>query len=110
MCVKLTKNLKPHQKVENNIEDIALHSELHPVDEKGLPMGYVEPGHGYKGKQRWLCSDEDLHEPFIQARRKSLCGAFYRENGQSGHNQVINLVLHPKLLRAIVRNILRSRK
>ena len=38
--------------------------ELHPVDEKGLSMGYVEPGHGYKGKQRWLCSDEDLHEMY----------------------------------------------
>ena len=27
-------------------------------------MGYVEPGHGYKGKQRLLCSDEYLHAKY----------------------------------------------
>lgn len=37
---------------------------LHPIDENGLSMGYVEPGHGYKGKQRWLYSDEDLREMY----------------------------------------------
>ena len=51
--------------------------------------------------------------PFIQAR-KSLCGAFYLENGHTGYNQVVNLVLYPqstqKLFRAILRNFPSSRK
>ena len=39
--------------------------ELHCSDESNvLSMGYIEPGHGYKGKQRWLCSDEDLHDMY----------------------------------------------
>ena len=38
--------------------------ELRPVDSSGLSMGYIEPGHGYKGKQRWLCVDEDLCEMY----------------------------------------------
>lgn len=38
--------------------------ELKPVDEQSLSIGYVEPGHGYKGKQRWLYSDEDLQEMY----------------------------------------------
>lgn len=33
-------------------------------DENGISMGYVEPGHGYKVKQCWLRSDEDLQEMY----------------------------------------------
>ena len=23
-----------------------------------IELGYIAPGHGFKGKQKWLCSDE----------------------------------------------------
>ena len=38
--------------------------ELHSQDDSGLSVGYVEPGHGFKGKQRWLYSNEDLCEMY----------------------------------------------
>lgn len=38
--------------------------ELKPLDEQCLSLGYIEPGHGCKGKQRWLYSDEDLQEMY----------------------------------------------
>ena len=34
------------------------------MDEQCLSLGYIEPGHGCKGKQRWLYSDEDLQEMY----------------------------------------------
>ena len=27
-------------------------------------VGYIEPGHGVKGKQRWLLADSDLDEMY----------------------------------------------
>ena len=27
-------------------------------------LGYIEPGHGLRGKQRWLINDEDLKEMY----------------------------------------------
>ena len=37
---------------------------------KGDVIGYIEPGHGQKGKLRTLCTDEDLSEMYVLHRRK----------------------------------------
>ena len=61
---------------------------LHPVDEKGLSMGYVEPGHGYKGKQRWLCSNEDLHEMYsVYSDKKEILMWCFLRGKQSKRSQ-----------------------
>ena len=39
-----------------------------PVDS----LGYVEPGHGAKGKQRWLITDADVTDMY---KAKFFCGA-----------------------------------
>ena len=36
-----------------------------------LCMGYVEPGHGWKGKQRWLNSDNDIVELYRTYQEKT---------------------------------------
>ena len=33
-------------------------------------MGYIEPGHGWKGKQRWLNTDTDLEELYMTYKEK----------------------------------------
>lgn len=35
-------------------------------------LGYIEPGHGLRGKQRWLNSDEDLEEMYVKFRGKEI--------------------------------------
>ena len=42
--------------------------ELEGYDDNNLCFGYVEPGHGWKGKQVWLNTNDDLRELY------SLCG------------------------------------
>ena len=37
-------------------------------------FGYIEPGHGAKGKQRWLTCDEGLNNLYV-AKKRSFCGA-----------------------------------
>ena len=32
-------------------------------------FGYIEPGHGLKGKQQWIVQDEDLQEILLQTAR-----------------------------------------
>lgn len=31
-------------------------------DDNNMRVGYVEPGHGWKGKQQWINTDKDLSE------------------------------------------------
>ena len=52
--------------------------QLHTLDEQGLSSGYIEPGHGYKGKQRWICCDEDLKEMYkiYSSKREILMWCF----------------------------------
>ena len=40
-------------------------------------FGYIETGHGVKGKQRWLLSDEDVADMYTRmtGRKKFYCGA-----------------------------------
>ena len=33
-------------------------------------VGYIEPGHGLRGKQRWLSSDDDLDQMYSVLKRK----------------------------------------
>ena len=61
---------------------------LRPVDENGLSMGYIEPGHGYKGKQRWLCCDEDLREMYsIYSGKKEILMWCFLPGKQSKRSQ-----------------------
>ncbi len=50
-----------------------LSDELHvPTDR----IGYVEPGHGVKGKQQWLDTDGDLKQMYeTHQRRKEILGS-----------------------------------
>ena len=47
-------------------------------------VGYIEPGHGLKGKQRWLTSDADLTEMYtIYDKKKEIllwCQCFHGKN------------------------------
>ena len=38
--------------------------ELRSEGASHLNVGYIEPGHGYKRKQRWINGDDDLHEMY----------------------------------------------
>lgn len=42
--------------------------EIGPI--KGSVLGYIEPGHGLKGKMRELCKDDDLSEMYVLCNRK----------------------------------------
>jgi len=33
-------------------------------------LGYIAPGHGFKGKQKWLCSDDYLNEMYEDHKGK----------------------------------------
>ena len=33
-------------------------------------LGYIEPGHGLNGKQRWLSSDDDLEQMYSVLKQK----------------------------------------
>ena len=46
------------------------YAELEPCRE--LRVGYMDPGHGWKGKQRWITCDEDINR-----RQKFLYGVFF---------------------------------
>ena len=42
------------------------------VDPRIEQLRYIEPGHGLRGKQRWLNSDEDLREMYVKFRGKEI--------------------------------------
>ena len=38
-----------------------------------IEVGHIQPGHGLRGKQEWLCYDDDIHEMYdLHARKKSI--------------------------------------
>ena len=39
-------------------------------EENDMCIGYVEPGHGWRGKQRWITADEDLRAMYDEYRGK----------------------------------------
>ena len=47
-------------------------------------MGYIEPGHGAKGKQRWLASPEDLKDMYTahEGKKEILLWCYLLERGQ----------------------------
>ena len=44
----------------SSVEDI--HTELQSLDVATKDVGYIEPGHGVKGRQMWLETEDDLHD------------------------------------------------
>ena len=53
------------KQLKHDFDDI-----LHDVAEDAIQMGYIEPGHGIKGRQHWIADDEDLRDMY-QAHRKN---------------------------------------
>ena len=47
-------------------------------------FGFIEPGHGAKGKQRWLTSHEDLKEMYVihQGKKEILLWCYAADQGQ----------------------------
>ena len=38
-----------------------------------IEVGYIQPGHGLRGKQEWLCYDDDIQEMYdLHPRKKSI--------------------------------------
>jgi len=35
-----------------------------------IELGYIAPGHGFKGKQKWFCSDDCLNEMYEDHKGK----------------------------------------
>ena len=61
-----------------NIDDLKamIHDDFTELPLDG-DIGYVEPGHGAKGKQRWLNSSEDLAEMYKVFKNKKECMLWY---------------------------------
>ena len=56
----------------NEIKSIILNTfpkDIYKPTEKKLEFGYIEPGHGLKGKKEWISDDEDVKE-FLEKYRK----------------------------------------
>ena len=51
--------------IEDLIQEIKASLNVTPVN-----VGYIEPGHGLKGKQRWLINDDDLDDMYCIYERK----------------------------------------
>ena len=47
-----------------------LRAELQSIDVATKDIGYIEPGHGAKGKQVWLGSQEELDEMYVLLDKK----------------------------------------
>lgn len=52
-------------KLESLLDEIKLSFDVQP-----LHVGYIEPGHGIKGRQRWLKTDDDLTEMYSVFTKK----------------------------------------
>ena len=44
-------------------------------------LGYIEPGHGLRGKQRWISSDEDLRDMYRMHSTKEILLWCFEESG-----------------------------
>ena len=51
-----------------SIEELRI--ELKSIDVATKDFGYIEPGHGAKGKQHWLITQEDLDEMYVALDKK----------------------------------------
>ncbi len=54
-----------------------------------IEAGYVEPGHGAKGRQRWIVSDEDLGDMYkaYHGKKEIMLWVFTQCNAASGTGQ-----------------------
>ena len=46
----------------SSVEDVC--TELQSLDVATKDVGYIEPGHGVKGRQMWLETEDELHEMY----------------------------------------------
>ena len=52
-----------------------------------IEVGYIEPGHGSRGKQRWLTSTEDLQDMYTMYERRSEILLWAFSAGTSGNSK-----------------------
>ena len=64
-----------------------------PPDMEAVDMGFIEPGHGGKGRKVWLFSDEDLPTMYktFKGKREFCYGATHRALHKERHKNVQNL-------------------
>ena len=64
---------------ESNVEDIG-----------AVEIGYIEPGHGSKGKKVWLCNDSDLKAMYNAHNKKKVINLWQgrrHRGGRGGHGR-----------------------
>ena len=64
-------------------------SECYPTfiscDAVDIEVGYITPGHGARGKQRWICDDIDLTDMYKEYKgKKEIVVWFYSSNNSEG--------------------------
>jgi len=52
-------------RLKQNFSDI-----LGDVEEDEIETGFIEPGHGVKGKQHWIVEDDDLQDMYKHTKGK----------------------------------------
>ena len=85
-----------YNKVETLREDICKQfSGKFPGENHEIELGFIQPGHGFKGKQKWLCSDNCLREMYEEhkGKKKSFYGAFQKIQKLT-HKNVLEYHLH----------------
>ena len=69
--------------------------EEHCDDNVSVPidsLGYVEPGHGAKGKQRWLITDADIADMY-KGKKEILLRCYSRGQGGAKKNGHCHLIV-----------------
>lgn len=66
----------------DTLKEAVLNSCKEKISEESF--GYIEPGHGAKGKQRWLTSSEDLKDLYRihEGKKEILLWCFHADQGQ----------------------------
>ena len=99
------KVINPVKKSEYVVQKLRITTAFKSIDEiketlvstvQGLPsvidqLGYIEPGHGAKGKQRWLSVYEDLKDMYLLHQKKQL---WYGEKQESSSKLANNKRQH----------------
>lgn len=60
----------------------------HPINFEKNDLGYIDPGHGLKGRKHWLSSNEDLKEMYQKhvGKRNILLWIYFDTSGKSSSN------------------------
>ena len=50
-----------------------------------IQLGYIEPGHGLRGKQEWLCEDSDLNDMYAhyEGKKEVIVWCFCKVSGSA---------------------------